>query len=76
MDEGVSEGLPSMQSTSNAGGHAEDDERYHDLLQLAVSQVIGSEEHIALNLIIECLVHTCLGNKFRHLLIWQRHDAL
>ncbi|KAF0030299.1 hypothetical protein F2P81_017030 [Scophthalmus maximus] len=27
MDEGVSEGLPSMQSTSNAGGHAEDDER-------------------------------------------------
>ncbi|XP_029964244.1 zinc finger and BTB domain-containing protein 44 isoform X2 [Salarias fasciatus] len=27
MDEGVSEGLPSMQGTSNAGGHAEDDER-------------------------------------------------
>ncbi|XP_061574695.1 zinc finger and BTB domain-containing protein 44 [Cololabis saira] len=27
MDEGVSEGLPSMQSTSSAGGHAEDDER-------------------------------------------------
>uniref|UniRef100_A0A3Q2SW69 Zinc finger and BTB domain-containing protein 44 n=2 Tax=Fundulus heteroclitus TaxID=8078 RepID=A0A3Q2SW69_FUNHE len=27
MDEGVSESLPSMQSTSNAGGHAEDDER-------------------------------------------------
>ncbi|XP_058489889.1 zinc finger and BTB domain-containing protein 44 isoform X2 [Solea solea] len=27
MDEGVSEGLPSMQSTSNAGGHVEDDER-------------------------------------------------
>ncbi|TDH15241.1 hypothetical protein EPR50_G00029540 [Perca flavescens] len=27
MDEGVSEGLPSMQSTSNTGGHAEDDER-------------------------------------------------
>ncbi|KAM6933235.1 zinc finger and BTB domain-containing protein 44 isoform 1-T1 [Xenentodon cancila] len=27
MDEGVSEGLPSMQSTSGAGGHAEDDER-------------------------------------------------
>ncbi|XP_062242145.1 zinc finger and BTB domain-containing protein 44 isoform X2 [Platichthys flesus] len=27
MDEGASEGLPSMQSTSNAGGHAEDDER-------------------------------------------------
>ncbi|XP_077421308.1 zinc finger and BTB domain-containing protein 44 isoform X1 [Vanacampus margaritifer] len=27
MDEGVSEGLPSIQSTSNAGGHAEDDER-------------------------------------------------
>ncbi|XP_029373708.1 zinc finger and BTB domain-containing protein 44 isoform X2 [Echeneis naucrates] len=27
MDEGVSEGLPSMQSTSNAGGHGEDDER-------------------------------------------------
>ncbi|XP_071397527.1 zinc finger and BTB domain-containing protein 44 [Centroberyx affinis] len=27
MDEGVSEGLPSMQNTSNAGGHAEDDER-------------------------------------------------
>lgn len=42
MDEGVSEGLPSMQSTSNAGGHAEDDERYHDLLQLAERQVTGS----------------------------------
>ncbi|XP_056139514.1 zinc finger and BTB domain-containing protein 44 [Lampris incognitus] len=27
MDEGVSEGLPSIQNTSNAGGHAEDDER-------------------------------------------------
>ncbi|XP_041797026.1 zinc finger and BTB domain-containing protein 44 isoform X1 [Chelmon rostratus] len=27
MDEGVSEGLPSMQNTSNTGGHAEDDER-------------------------------------------------
>ncbi|XP_029922626.1 zinc finger and BTB domain-containing protein 44 isoform X2 [Myripristis murdjan] len=27
MDEGVSEGLPSMQNTSNPGGHAEDDER-------------------------------------------------
>ncbi|XP_068601685.1 zinc finger and BTB domain-containing protein 44 [Brachionichthys hirsutus] len=27
MDEGVSDGLPSMQSTSNPGGHAEDDER-------------------------------------------------
>ncbi|XP_068173288.1 zinc finger and BTB domain-containing protein 44 isoform X2 [Antennarius striatus] len=27
MDEGVSEGLQSMQSTSNTGGHAEDDER-------------------------------------------------
>ncbi|XP_026223562.1 zinc finger and BTB domain-containing protein 44 isoform X2 [Anabas testudineus] len=27
MDEGVSEGLPSMQSTSNTGGHTEDDER-------------------------------------------------
>uniref|UniRef100_UPI0037E789FF zinc finger and BTB domain-containing protein 44 isoform X1 n=1 Tax=Semicossyphus pulcher TaxID=241346 RepID=UPI0037E789FF len=27
MDEGVSEGLPSMQSTSTTGGHAEDDER-------------------------------------------------
>ncbi|XP_061638096.1 zinc finger and BTB domain-containing protein 44 isoform X2 [Phyllopteryx taeniolatus] len=27
MDEGVSEGLPSMQSTSNAERHAEDDER-------------------------------------------------
>uniref|UniRef100_A0A1A8K319 Zinc finger and BTB domain containing 44 n=1 Tax=Nothobranchius kuhntae TaxID=321403 RepID=A0A1A8K319_NOTKU len=27
MDEGVSESLPSIQSTSNAGGHAEDDER-------------------------------------------------
>ncbi|KAL6104976.1 zbtb44 [Pungitius sinensis] len=27
MDEGVSEGLPSMQSTSNPGGHGEDDER-------------------------------------------------
>lgn len=38
MDEGVSEGLPSMQSTSNAGGHAEDDERYRDLLKLAVNQ--------------------------------------
>ncbi|KAM9811628.1 zinc finger and BTB domain-containing protein 44 isoform 1-T2 [Syngnathus typhle] len=27
MDEGVSEGLPSIQSASSAGGHAEDDER-------------------------------------------------
>ncbi|XP_072249195.1 zinc finger and BTB domain-containing protein 44 isoform X2 [Leuresthes tenuis] len=27
MDEGVSEGLPSIQSTSNAAGHTEDDER-------------------------------------------------
>ncbi|KAJ3590071.1 hypothetical protein NHX12_008028, partial [Muraenolepis orangiensis] len=27
MDEGVSEALPSMQSTSNAGGHGEEDER-------------------------------------------------
>ncbi|KAM3616553.1 uncharacterized protein V6R79_019734 [Siganus canaliculatus] len=27
MDEGVSESLPSIQSTSNAGGHADDDER-------------------------------------------------
>ncbi|XP_075892039.1 zinc finger and BTB domain-containing protein 44 isoform X2 [Nelusetta ayraudi] len=27
MDEGVSEGLPSMQGTSNTGGHTEDDER-------------------------------------------------
>ncbi|XP_060902010.1 zinc finger and BTB domain-containing protein 44 [Labrus mixtus] len=27
MDEGVSEGLPSMQSSSTTGGHAEDDER-------------------------------------------------
>ncbi|KAM6932451.1 zinc finger and BTB domain-containing protein 44 isoform 1-T2 [Lycodopsis pacificus] len=27
MDEGVSEGLPSMQSASNTGGHGEDDER-------------------------------------------------
>ncbi|XP_074535753.1 zinc finger and BTB domain-containing protein 44 [Halichoeres trimaculatus] len=27
MDEGVSEGLPSMQSSSTSGGHAEDDER-------------------------------------------------
>uniref|UniRef100_A0A3Q4BUM5 Zinc finger and BTB domain-containing protein 44 n=1 Tax=Mola mola TaxID=94237 RepID=A0A3Q4BUM5_MOLML len=27
MDEGVSEGLPSMQGSSNTGGHAEDDER-------------------------------------------------
>lgn len=36
MDEGVSDGLPSMQGTSNAGGHADDDERY-DLLQLAAT---------------------------------------
>jgi len=28
MDEGVSEGLPSMQSAASAGGHGEDDERY------------------------------------------------
>ncbi|XP_078102988.1 zinc finger and BTB domain-containing protein 44 isoform X1 [Sander vitreus] len=35
MDEGVSEGLPSMQSTSNTGGHTEDDERYRGLFQLA-----------------------------------------
>lgn len=33
MDEGVSEGLPSMQGSSNTGGHAEDDERYPDLSQ-------------------------------------------
>nr|XP_046150382.1 zinc finger and BTB domain-containing protein 44-like isoform X2 [Oncorhynchus gorbuscha]XP_046150383.1 zinc finger and BTB domain-containing protein 44-like isoform X2 [Oncorhynchus gorbuscha] len=31
IDEGVTEGLPSMQSTSNAGGHAEDDERLESL---------------------------------------------
>lgn len=48
MDEGVSEGLPSMQSTSNAGGHAEDDERYHDLLEHVVntSWVIISYRHV------------------------------
>lgn len=40
VDEGVSEGLPSMQGTSNTGGHTEDDERYHDLLQLACCSVI------------------------------------
>lgn len=28
MDEGMSEGLPSMQNAANSGGHAEDDERY------------------------------------------------
>lgn len=33
MDEGVSEGLPSMQGSSNTGGHAEDDERYPNLSQ-------------------------------------------
>lgn len=42
----MSEGLPSMQSTSNTGGHAEDDERYHDLLQLAAGQVTSSKEYI------------------------------
>lgn len=51
MDEGVSEGLPSMQSTSNTGGHAEDDERYHDLLQLAARRVNSSKEYIDMNLI-------------------------
>lgn len=55
----MSEGLPSMQSTSNAGGHAEDDERCHDLLQLAARQIIGSKEYIDLNLITGCLGHTC-----------------
>lgn len=44
MDEGVSEGLPSMQGTSNTGGHTEDDERYHDLLRLAYSRVIHSKK--------------------------------
>ncbi len=65
MDEGVSEGLPSMQSTSNTGGHAEDDERYHDLLQLAARQVTSSKGHIDINLIAGCLSHTCLDNKCR-----------
>lgn len=65
MDEGVSEGLPSMQSTSNTGGHAEDDERYLYLLQLAVRQVINSKGHVRINLIDGCLSHTCLDNKFR-----------
>lgn len=58
MDEGVSEGLPSMQSTSNTGGHAEDDERY-DLLQLAARQVMSSKEYIDINLTTWCLSHTC-----------------
>ncbi|KAM6958629.1 zinc finger and BTB domain-containing protein 44 [Aplochiton taeniatus] len=31
MDEGVSEGLPSMQGTSNAGGHGDEDERLDSL---------------------------------------------
>lgn len=31
MDEGVSEGLPSMQSTANPGAHADDDERLESL---------------------------------------------
>lgn len=65
MDEGVSEGLPSMQSTSNTGGHAEDDERYHDLLQLAATLVIRSKKYIDINLITGCLSHTCLGNTFK-----------
>ncbi len=65
MDEGVSEGLPSMQSTSNTGGHAEDDERYHDLLRLATRQVISSKEHVDINFITGCLRHACYDNKFR-----------
>lgn len=39
----MSEGLPSMQSTSNAGGHTEDDERYHNKLELAARPVISSK---------------------------------
>ncbi|KPP67315.1 zinc finger and BTB domain-containing protein 44-like [Scleropages formosus] len=31
IDEGVTEGLPSMQGTSNAGSHAEDDERLENV---------------------------------------------
>lgn len=41
----MSEGLPSMQSTSNTGGHTEDDERYLDVSQLAVIQVISSKQN-------------------------------
>lgn len=64
MDEGVSEGLPSMQSTSNTGGHAEDDERY-DLLQLAARQVMSSKEYIDIKLTTWYLSHTCKDNKCR-----------
>lgn len=38
MDEGVSESLPTLQSTSNAGGHAEDDERYTACLSHSLEQ--------------------------------------
>lgn len=72
MDEGVSEGLPSMQSTSNTGGHAEDDERYHELLQLAVRQVISSKEYIDIKLITGCLSHTCLIIHLDIMLQWQQ----
>lgn len=50
-----------MQSTSNTGGHAEDDERYPDLLELAVKPVISSKEYTDINLITGCLGPTCLG---------------
>lgn len=61
----MSEGLPSMQSTSNAGGHAEDDERYHDLFKLAVNQSLNNKEQIDKDLMSECLSHTWLDNKLR-----------
>lgn len=37
VDEGVSEGLPSIQGASNTGRHTEDDERYYNLFQLLIA---------------------------------------
>lgn len=74
MDEGVSESLPSMQSTSNAGGHADDDERYQDLLQLEASKVVSTKENADLNLMSGCLGHTCVDNKLCNVEMAEHYD--
>lgn len=76
MDEGVSEGLPLMQGTSNPGGHAEDDERYRDLFQLAARQVLSSKAYIDVELTTGSLRHTCLDNTLSGMLKCQRRDVV
>ncbi|XP_061774761.1 zinc finger and BTB domain-containing protein 44 isoform X2 [Nerophis ophidion] len=52
LDEGVSEGLPSLQGTSNAGGHAEDDESDF-LVPDYLSQVQEEEEALGVQYDLE-----------------------